>query len=147
MGIFSVRRKYSVLWLWSGLELQAKSSVPNIKTFCLDPIILNTFLEIILFLQFPYPYISSIGKFVVFNGILLYLTNIYEEATIGYINVNSSSKSMPLDFKPIDIDLPPKVVSTSNCFLHSQNCSNPSEKNVFLDDFDFRLHVFSGYRK
>ena len=27
------------LWPMSGLEFQAKSSDPNIKTFCLDPII------------------------------------------------------------------------------------------------------------
>ena len=61
--------------------------------------------------------------------------------------MNSSSKSLPLDFKPINIDLPPNVVSTSNCFLHSQNCSSTLEENVFDDDYDFRLHVFSGYRR
>ena len=106
----------------------------------------NYFLDIFLFLQ--YPYISSIGKFVVFNGILLHLTNIYEKSTIGYININSTIKSLPLDFKPIDIDLPQEVVSTSNRFLHSQNCSSALEENVFVDDYyDFRLHVFSGYRK
>ena len=40
------------LWPTSGLEFQAKSSVPNIKTFGLDPIICSV-LEKILIGNFP----------------------------------------------------------------------------------------------
>ena len=40
-GSTSIQRHSSVLWLSSGLEFQAKSSVPNIQTFGLDPIILD----------------------------------------------------------------------------------------------------------
>ena len=143
---FVILTKFLALFI----RLFRKSSC-NLISYFPSLYIINHFLGIFPFSKYLsiylFHFISSIGKFVVFHGILLYLANIYEESTIGYITMNSSSKSLPLEFKPIDIDLPQEVISTSNYFLHSQNFSNPSEKNVFLDDYDFRLHVFSGYRK
>ena len=82
------------------------------------------------------------GKLVTYNGILLYISYVYENTSIGYYSLNSSLNPY-ITFNPIQIrnDLDLNKTNPNNC-IFPESC-----KYVFNNDFDIRMHAFSNYEK
>ena len=73
---------------------------------------------------------------------LLFIANIYNYSTIGYYMTNQTSNFNSKHFNQIHIKNLPEPISNSNCLYPNEDC-----ENLHFSEYDFRLHVFSSYRK
>ena len=84
----------------------------------------------------------TLGKLVVYKGILLFISSSYEKTSIGYYGLNSSLGTY-VSFSTIQME-DNFGISQSNPY----NCIFPhSCPYVFNNEFDIRIHAFSSYRK
>ena len=70
----------------------------------------------------------------------LWLTYWITQPLVIKYMTNQTSDST--NFDQIHIKNLPKPISTSNCLYPNQDCDN-----IYFSEYDFRIHVFSSYRK